>query len=326
MKTKKSFFGLVIRGLAMGAADVVPGVSGGTIAFITGIYEELLETISNVNSGLIKTLKRDGLKAFWIQLNGSFLVSLFLGIGISIVSLAKLISYLLETYPVQLWSFFFGLIIASIWLVGKTVEKWNVSAILALLIGTGIAYYITLLTPTTESANLFYIFICGSLAICAMILPGISGSFILLLLGTYTTVLGSINNLVSSISNSNWGLASDYGLVLLVFGTGCIFGILSFSKLLNFLFKKVHNITVALLTGFLIGSLNKIWPWKQTMSTRLNSHGETVPFIRENVFPAKYEIIAGESSELITCVLFAFAGLLFILIIEKLGNKNKTDI
>jgi putative membrane protein len=323
MKTKKSFFGLLTRGLAMGAADVVPGVSGGTIAFITGIYEELLETISNINFKLLKTWKQEGFKSFWIQLNGSFLISLFLGISISLVSLAKLISYLLETYPIQLWSFFFGLIIASVWLVGKTVKKWNITSIIALIIGTCVAYYITLLTPTTEITNLFYIFICGSLAICAMILPGISGSFILLLLGAYSTILGSLNNLVSSIRISDWSGASEYGLVLLVFGTGCIFGILSFSKLLNFLFKKAHNTTVALLTGFLIGSLNKIWPWKETISTRINSHGETVPFIRENISPSKFEAITHESNGLFFCVTLAITGLLFIILIEKIGNKNK---
>ncbi len=325
MKTKKSFFGLVARGLAMGAADVVPGVSGGTIAFITGIYEELLETISNINFGLLKTLRREGLKAFWTQLNGSFLVALFLGIGISIVSLAKFISFLLETYPIQLWSFFFGLIIASVWLVGKTVKKWNYPVIFSLIAGTAIAYFVTILTPTGESSNLFYIFICGSLAICAMILPGISGSFILLLLGAYTTVLGSINSMVSALKIGDWPKVSEYGIVLMTFGLGCVFGILSFSKLLNFLFKKAHNITVALLTGFLIGSLNKIWPWKETVSTRINSHGEIVPFIQKNISPSNFETITGQSSELIICIGLAIIGLSFILIIERLGNKNTSN-
>jgi len=258
----------------MGAADVVPGVSGGTIAFISGIYEELLTTISSVNLGVLKTLKNNGIGAAWKAINGNFIVALFLGIGISIASLAKLISYLLEAHPILIWSFFFGLVLASILYVGKQVKKWSVGSILSLVIGTGMAFYITILPPMASSSETWFIFVSGMIAICAMILPGISGSFILLIMGSYQTVLGAVK---------------DKDLVTIgVFMAGAVIGLLSFSRVLKWMFAKYHDLTVPLLTGFLIGSLNKLWPWKETISTRTDSHGEVVPFIQENVMPNDY--------------------------------------
>ena len=288
----------------MGAADVVPGVSGGTIAFITGIYEELLETINSVNLSALKKLKTEGLKGFWKHINGNFLVALFLGIGISIVSLAKLITYLLEHHSILLWSFFFGLILSSVYLVGKTVKKWNVGKIIGLLIGAAIAFYITILPPMENPNALWFVFLSGAIAICAMILPGISGSFILLLLGSYEMVLGAIKDAKLS--------------VIAVFAVGCVTGLLSFSKLLNWMFKKYHDLTIAILTGFLIGSLNKIWPWKETISTRINSHGETVPFIQENISPFNY----AEENQLVFALLMAVVGLVLIIGLEKFAKKE----
>lgn len=288
----------------MGAADVVPGVSGGTIAFITGIYEELLETISNINIEALKKLKSEGIKGFWEHINGNFLIALFLGIAISIVSLAKLITYLLECHTILLWSFFFGLIVSSIYLVGKTIKKWDISKVIGLLVGAAIAFYITILPPMQNPNALWFVFLSGAIAICAMILPGISGSFILLLLGSYEMVLGAIKDMKIAVIG--------------VFAIGCLTGLLSFSKLLNWMFKKYHDLTIAILTGFLIGSLNKIWPWKETISTRTNSHGEIVPFIQENISPSNY---VGDN-QLLLAIFMAIIGLVLIIGLEKFASKQ----
>ena len=288
----------------MGAADVVPGVSGGTIAFITGIYEELLSTISSVNLESLKVLKKEGLKGFWNHVNGNFLVALLLGIGISIASLAKLITYLLRHHDILLWSFFFGLIISSVYLVGKTIKKWDIAKVISLIIGTAIAFYITILPPMENPDALWFVFLSGAIAICAMILPGISGSFILLLLGSYELVLTAIKDVKLS--------------VITTFGIGCIVGLLSFSKLLSWMFKKYHDLTIALLTGFLIGSLNKIWPWKLTTSFRINSHSEEVPFLQENIFPSEYN----GDPQLLMAIVTAIIGLALIIAMEKFAAKK----
>jgi len=304
MRNIKDYLLLSLKGIAMGAADVVPGVSGGTIAFITGIYEELLETIDSVNLSALKKLKSEGVKGFWKHINCNFLVALFLGIGISIISLAKLITHLLDHYAVLLWAFFFGLILSSIYLVGKKIAKWEISKIIGLIIGTAIAFYITLLPPMENPNALWYVFLSGAIAICAMILPGISGSFILLLLGSYEMVLGAIKDIKLTI--------------IAVFAAGCITGLLSFSKLLNWMFKKHHDLTIAVLTGFLIGSLNKIWPWKTTLSTRINSHGEIVPFIQENIMPNHFD----GNPHLLTAIGMAVFGLALIIVLEKVASKK----
>lgn len=320
-KTNKSFLGLVIRGLGMGAADVVPGVSGGTIAFITGIYEELLETIAGLKLGLFKTWKQQGFKAMWSEMNGNFLVALFLGIVISIFSLAKILTFLLDNYPTLLWSFFFGLILASIWLVGKTVEKWNVQNIAGLAAGAIIAFGITLLSPAGETNNNIYIFFCGMLAICAMILPGISGSFILLLLGAYTTILGSITGILDGLKSKDWELLLNNGITVIIFMIGCLIGLISFSRLLNWAFKKSKNLIIAILTGFLVGSLNKIWPWKETLTWGIDRHGEKVPLIQSNILPSRYESLYGESY-MIYGILLLLVGCTLIVVLERFGRKN----
>jgi putative membrane protein len=320
---KKSFIGLVARGLGMGAADVVPGVSGGTIAFITGIYEEFLETISGFNLGLFRTWKKDGFKAMWAAMNGRFLLALFLGIGISIVSLAKILQYLLENHETLLWSFFFGLIIASVWLVGKTVEKWSIQNIIGLLLGTAFAYMVTVISPAGGSESLLYIFLCGAIAICAMILPGISGRFILLLLGAYTTVLGSISNILDALKAKDWDALSSNGLIMVVFMIGCLFGLITFSKLLNWLFKKSKNLIIAILTGFLIGSLNKIWPWKETTLWGLDRHGEETAILQKNILPGTYTKLTGEPNNLVLAIMLMILGLSLIIALDYFGAKNK---
>ena len=302
----QDYFVIGLKGMAMGAADVVPGVSGGTIAFISGIYEELLSTISNVNLSLLKTLKTSGIKAAWKQLNGSFLTALFLGIFVSIVSLAKVIKHLLESQPILLWSFFFGLVLASIIYIAKQITDWNFKAFLVLIIGAVLAYFITTLNPlVSENSSSLFVFLAGAIAICAMILPGISGSFILVLLGAYKPVLEAINN-------------RDFKTIL-VFMAGAVVGLLTFSRVLKWLFKNHKNLTLAVLTGFIIGSLNKIWPWKETLTWRINSRGVEVPFNQQSISPFSFD----EDPQLIMAIVFAVLGFVLILRMEKLAIKKQ---
>ena len=300
----KDFLVIGLKGMAMGAADVVPGVSGGTIAFISGIYEELLTSISNVNLSLIKTIKSDGIKVAWKQVNGSFLLSLFIGIFISIISLAKAIKWLLENEPILLWSFFFGLVLASVIYIAKQISKWKIFTFIVLILGAGLAYYITTLNPlVTENSSPLFLFLAAALAICAMILPGISGAFILVLLGAYKPVLAAVNNRdVTSIA---------------IVGAGAIVGLLTFSRILKWLFSNFKNYTLAMLTGFIIGSLNKIWPWKETLIWRTNSHGIEVPLKQQSVSPFSFE-----DSQLFMASVLAIVGFGLILLLEKLAVKK----
>ncbi len=302
----KDYVIISLKGMAMGAADVVPGVSGGTIAFISGIYEELLGSISNININLFTTLKNDGFKTAWKQLNGNFLLALFIGIFISIISLAKAIKYLLENKPILLWSFFFGLVLASIIYIAKQISKWNFIAVFVLVLGVSLAYYITTLNPlVTENSSVLYMFFAGALAICAMILPGISGAFILVLLGAYKPILSAVND-------------RDLKTITVV-GIGAIVGLLSFSKILKWLFANYKNYTLAVLTGFIIGSLNKIWPWKETLTWRTNSHGIKVPLKQESISPFYFE----GDAQLILAIFLAIVGFGLILLMEKLAGYKK---
>ncbi|GGK57687.1 MULTISPECIES: DUF368 domain-containing protein [Flavobacteriaceae] len=294
---------ITLKGMAMGAADVVPGVSGGTIAFISGIYEELLTSISGIKFSSIRLIKERGFKVFWKTINGNFLVALVIGIFISILSLAKLISWLLENEPILVWSFFFGLVLASILFIGKQITKWSILAVLLFLIGAVIAYYITTLQPlVSENSSPLFLFIAGALAICAMILPGISGSFILVLLGAYKPVLDAIHD-------------RDFKL-LAILGAGAIIGLLSFSKVLKWLFNHYKNLTLALLTGFILGSLNKIWPWKETLTWRTNSHGVKVPFNEQSISPFSFQ----GDAELTMAIVLAIIGFAVIIILEKVAK------
>lgn len=302
----KDYVVITLKGIAMGAADVVPGVSGGTIAFISGIYEELLTSISNINFTLMKTLKNEGLKAAWKQLNGNFLFFLFLGIGISIISLAKAIKWMLENEPILLWSFFFGLVLASIIYVGKQITKWNVGVVFSLILGAALAFYITTLTPMiNDNSSPWFLFFAGAVAVCAMILPGISGAFILVLLGAYKPVLEAVN--------------SRDVLTISLVAFGAIFGLLSFSRVLKWLFAKFKNLTLAVLTGFILGSLNKIWPWKETLTWRINSKGEEIPLNQISISPFNF----GEDPKLYWAIGFAVVGFAVILVLEKLAVQEK---
>jgi len=322
----KHFLGIYLRGLAMGAADVVPGVSGGTIAFISGIYEELLNTITGFNMSVFKTLKNEGIVATWKKLNLSFIVALALGILTSIISLAGIISSILEekgeTFKkVALWSFFFGLIIASIIYVGKQVKSWNFKNIFGMLIGAGLAYYITIAPMSADSSGLLFLFFAGSIAISAMILPGKSGSFILVLLGAYQPIMGAIKSLTEALKIKDTGALSEPLILITVVAAGCIVGLLTFSRLLSWLFKNHERITLATLTGFMLGSLNKIWPWKKEISWRTNSHDELVPVQYENMLPGKYSLHHQADSYLIYAVIFTVIGFAVVFSLEYVGNK-----
>ncbi|WP_298367784.1 DUF368 domain-containing protein [uncultured Lutibacter sp.] len=297
---------IALKGMAMGAADVVPGVSGGTIAFISGIYEELLGSISAINFSALKLLRKKGLKVFWKSINGNFLLSLLLGVFISIISLAKLISWLLENKPILVWSFFFGLVLASILFIGKQITKWNLITILLFVIGASLAYYITTLQPLiSENTSPYFLFVAGAIAICAMILPGISGSFILVLLGAYKPVLDAIHN-------------RDYK-VLIILASGAVIGLLTFSKVLKWLFQHYKNFTLAVLTGFILGSLNKIWPWKETLTWRVNSHGVKVPFNEQSILPFSYN----GDSQLTMAIVLAAIGFALIIFLEKVAQLSE---
>lgn len=295
----------------MGAADVVPGVSGGTIAFITGIYEELVNSIKSINAEALKYLFKQGFGVFWKQINGNFLVAVFLGILISIFSLAKLLEHLLNTYPILVWSFFFGLIVASAIYVAKKITHWNLKKVAGLMAGIGVAYLITELTPAQTPEASWFIFISGALAICAMILPGISGAFILLLLGKYQFVIGAVGNLNLSV------------LAILILGA--LVGLISFSNLLSWFLRKHHDVTIAVLSGFMVGSLNKVWPWKKTVSTFVDRHGEIQTLVEKNVLPREFATYTGQDPLLLKALIIAGIGFALIFIIEGI-TRSKSDV
>lgn len=294
---------ITLKGMAMGAADVVPGVSGGTIAFISGIYEELITSINNINLSLVPLFRKEGAKAVWNKINGNFLASLFLGIFISVLSLAKFLSWLLENEPILLWSFFFGLVVASIFMVAKEITKWNLGSILVFIAGSVLAYFITELPVNDNVDSLPFLFLSGALAICAMILPGISGAFILVLLGSYKTILDAVHE-------------RDFKIILTV-GVGAIFGLLSFARLLKWMFNHYKNITLALLTGFILGSLNKIWPWKKVLETK--TFGEKIIVVDDvNVLPGTFE----GDNKLMLAIILAVLGFSLIFILERSASKK----
>lgn len=297
----KKWILLFFKGMAMGASDVVPGVSGGTIAFVTGIYERLIHAIKSINFANLKLFFKGQFKEFWQNIDGWFLVCVVAGIGVSFLSLAKLITMLLNAYPQYVWSFFFGLILASTIFVGRDV-KWNWKTILAFILFAVLSFFITSPenSPLAENDSYWYIFLCGAVAICAMILPGISGSFILVLLGQYTFMLTALTELQTA--------------VILVFAAGALIGIVSFSHVLNWLFTHFKQITLAALTGFMFGSLNKIWPWKETLETFIDRHGEVKPLLQSNILPQI-------NSEFWLSIIMIIAGLALIFVIELIAKK-----
>ena len=294
------YVGVAFKGACMGAADVIPGVSGGTIAFLMGIYQELLDSIKSVNGEAFKLLFKGKIADFWKHINGNFLLSIFAGIIVSVFSLARLMKYLLEFHPIPLWSFFFGLILASAIYILKGLDKWSLQNIISLLIGVGVAAFICVASPAQTPDALWFVFLSGAIAICAMILPGISGSFILLLLGKYAFVMTAVTDLNIP--------------VLAVFALGCGIGIISFSHFLSWLLKKFYMLTIALLSGFMLGSLLKVWPWKVP--------GAAVGFDYP-ALPAQFEQVTGLDAQLGTSIAFAVLGLAIVLVIEFVAAKGQ---
>lgn len=287
----------------MGAADVVPGVSGGTIAFITGIYEEFIYSVKSVNLEAFRILRKEGIKAAWKYVNGNFLLVLAAGIFTSVFTLAGFITKALDDYPMYVWGFFLGLILASIWFVRKDVKQWNLRNIISMVIGAVIAYWITTISPLHGPENLWYVFLTGVLGICAMILPGISGSFIMLLMGSYYYVYDAVARLDFVV----------YGVFLI----GCVVGITSFSRVLAWLFKHYKDVAIAMLTGFMIGSLNKVWPWQNPTQWRVNSKGEEIAWMYESVLPHNYY----QDPDIFNVCLLAVFGFALLYGIEKVASK-----
>lgn len=302
----------------MGAADVVPGVSGGTIAFISGIYEELIESIHKLNFGFFTRWRQEGLQSAWTHYNLGFLTTLFSGILVSILSLSKLIAWLLENHPILVWSFFFGLVIASILFVGKQINTWSIKVVLAIIVAAVLAYLITIARPLGAPDSTWFLFLAGFVAIIAMILPGISGAFILLLLGAYTNVIGTLSNFSDGITKLDWGLFSGAFLKLTVFGLGAIAGLKLFSRVLNWMFKNHKNLILAVLTGFMIGALNKIWPWKEVLEYRISHSGAKVPFLEKSILPSNYN----GTPEIMFAIILMIAGFLSIFLLEKFASQK----
>ncbi len=297
---------LALKGCAMGMADVVPGVSGGTIAFISGIYEELLDSIRSVDATALRLLLRFRLAEFWRHINGRFLLPVLLGIAVAIFSLARLMTYLLTNHPIAIWSFFFGLIVASALLVARQIGRWDWRTVLAFAVGAAAAWWITVATPAETPDDWWFVMLSGAIAICAMILPGISGAFILLLLGKYQYIMHAVG---------------EFDIpVIAVFVIGAAAGIISFSHLLSWLLKHWHDVTVAVLMGFMVGSLNKVWPWKETVETYLDSHGIAQPLVQNNISPGTFEQLTGQPSLLVQAILLGIVGFLVIYGIELVAR------
>ncbi len=302
---------LFLKGLCMGTADVIPGVSGGTIALISGIYDELLSSIKNLHPGLLGLIFKKKFKAFWLAINAPFLFPLGVGIAASIISFAKVITHLLKEHPQFIWSFFFGLILASSFYLHKQIKGWDILRTIFFATGTLAGYAVTALSPTSGHETVFYIFISGVISICAMILPGISGSFILLLLGMYQFIIES--------------LISIRLQVILIFSGGCVFGLLSFSHILSWLLSKYRRLTLSFLTGLMLGSLNKVWPWKQTLKSITNRHGELVPVVEKNILPSTFHQVTGQDSFWLSCLMVCLLGGCLVFILDFFGRKYSAN-
>jgi len=268
--------------------------------------------------GFFKIWKKEGFLKAWKHYNLGFLLALFSGVLISIISLAKLITWLLEVYPVMVWSFFFGLVIASIVYVGKQITHWRLAVIFAMIVASVASYLITIADPVGSPDSTWFLFLAGFIAIIAMILPGISGAFILLLLGAYTTVIGIVTQLGEGITTLNSSLVLGALGKLLIFAIGAVIGLKVFSRALNWMFKHHKNLILAVLTGFMIGALNKIWPWKDVLQYRMNHTGEQVPFIERSILPQNYD----GNPQILYAILFAIIGFLTIFLLERIAGRK----
>ena len=318
MKKITDYIMVAVKGACMGAADVIPGVSGGTIAFITGIYDQLIGSINSINGTAVKLFFSGKFKEFWKHINGNFLLSLFCGIIISVLSLAGLMQYLLEHHPIQTWAFFFGLIVASSIFILRGIEGWNLKSVIFLILGVILGIVVCTLSPTQTPDALWFIFLSGAIAICAMILPGISGSFILLILGKYKYIMGTITGVTT-------GTAVGEGLVILgVFAVGAVCGILAFSRFLHWLLARYHKQTLLVLAGFIIGSLVKVWPWSNMEAIVISQFPEIADMAAVTGQAIPVEVLADYLSQVNmqigSAVLFALIGFFLVTGIEIVGK------
>ncbi|MBU2514761.1 DUF368 domain-containing protein [bacterium] len=296
---------LFIKGLFMGAANIIPGVSGGTIALITGIYQDLLFAIKSVNMDTLKHLKKFELKAALSTIHIKFLFVLLLGVAVAILSLAHVMNYVFRNYSVITWSFFFGLILASIVVMGIRTKNWIGTAGIAFILGTVFAYIFVALIPVSTPETWWFLLFAGAVAICTMILPGLSGAFLLLILGKYEYITNALKN----------PFILDNFIIICIFGVGCLVGIIAFSRILSYMLKRSENATMAMLTGIMCGSLRKVWPWKEVLETKI-IRGKEYILSEVNILPSQI------STELIVAVAFALFGFILVIVLEKsAGDK-----
>lgn len=318
MKRIKDYILVAVKGACMGAADVIPGVSGGTIAFITGIYDDLIGSLNSINKTALQLFFSGRFKDFWKHINGNFLLSLFCGILISVLSLAGLMHYLLENHPIQTWAFFFGLIVASSIFILRGIDGWNLKTILFLVFGMILGIVVCTLSPTTTPDALWFIFLSGAIAICAMILPGISGSFILLILGKYQYIMSTISGLTSGEA------IGENLLVLCVFAVGAVCGILAFSRFLHWLLGKYNKETLIVLAGFIIGSLVKVWPWSNMEAIIPSQFPHLAEMMEATSSPLPAEVIAEYTPmvdmQIGSAIAFALIGFFLVTGIEMVGK------
>ncbi len=306
----KQYLSTIFKGIAMGAANVVPGVSGGTIALITGIFERLIDAIKSFNLKAAKLLFSFKFKEFAKHTDLYFLIALFSGVLIAVVTLAKLFDYLFINYPVYIWSYFFGLVLASVFFVGKTVSKWSLSVIVTFIIGTAVAIVISVLNPAKEDSSFLYLILCGVVAICSMILPGLSGSFVLILMGNYQLVM------IDAINNRDLG-------ILIPVGIGAVAGLIAFSHVLSWVFKKYRNQTISLLTGFILGSVSILWPWQKAVYLKddtgeiIVKKGKMVVEHYERFLPGSFD------QQVIFAIGFVILGIITIWAVEKAAQKTE---
>jgi len=303
LKSINTYIIIALKGFCMGAADVVPGVSGGTMALILGIYETLINAIRSFNLNFLKLVASMKLKEAALSASLPFLLPLILGILSAILSLAKTLSWLLDNHPVIVWSFFFGLVLSSIFTVGRTIREWKISCISATGLGAVSSFFLFGLIPLITPDAPWFIFFSGFIAICAMILPGISGAYILVLLGKYHYILEAVNN-------------RDFLTIFILLG-GALIGILSFVRIIGWFLRKYHDITMAVLIGLMIGSLRRIWPWKETVMAYINSYGEEAHALQTNILPSSFD------RNLMLTLFFMIIGFALVLIMDFLAKKTK---
>ena len=297
--------------MAMGTADLMPGVSGGTIALILGVYKELIQSIDSINLKNLQSLKKNGIRHFWSKINGNFLSVLFFGVIIAIISLSFVIDWLIKEYPIPLWSLFSGLLLASIFILKNELRQWGIFNSLMLIFSAALSFFLTQMTPVNGQISLFYLFVSGFFGIIAMILPGISGAYILIIMGAYSTIIGLIKDVLTSLTKMQVELMIPTFTKLSIFVLGIILGLRIFSSILKWLFEKEHDKTMTVLIGLMIGALHKIWPWQQKYEWVL---GENTKTLTKPISPFEY---LGDP-QLTLAIIFFVIGLCFVWILEKI--------